>query len=188
MSQTTLLRYIGGKSKLIHKIAPFVKVPPTGVYCEPFVGGGSVGIAVASTTAYRQAQVVLNDFDPEVANFWSQVINPNKVEVTALIDRIKECLPTLALYDEIKASSPTDPIGRAFRFLFLNRASHIASHGKRPLGGRKQANPDSDIASRFKVDNVISEFLRARRIFLGRTTVLCASARTGLPVRTKVHA
>src|SRR5277367_6583874 len=173
MPQSTLLRYIGGKSKLTHEIAPYIKVPYTGVYCEPFVGGGSVGLAVASTTAYAQARIILNDFDPEVANFWRQVINPNKTEVKALLDRINACQPSLALHGDMKAWQPTDLIDRAFRFLFLNRTSHIASHGKRPLGGRKQANPDSDIASRFKVDNIIPEFTRARRVLMGRSIVLC---------------
>jgi len=173
MPHSTLVRYIGGKSALIHEIAPFLQVPYTGVYCEPFLGGGSVALAIASTTAYAKVQFVLNDFDPEVANFWNRVINPNKGEVTSLLDQIKACQPSLELHAWMKAWNPTDPDERAFRFLFLNRTSHVASHGKRPLGGRKQANPDSDIASRFKVDNIIPEFTRARRVLMGRSIVLC---------------
>jgi DNA adenine methylase len=174
MPHTTLIRYIGGKSELAPEIASYIRVPYTGVYCEPFVGGASVGILVASTTAYAKVRVILNDFDPEVANFWNQVINPNKADVNRFLDQIKACQPSLDLHDWMKKGwHPTDPIDRAFRWLFLNRASHIASHGKRPLGGRRQANPDSDIRSRFKVDNIIPEFIRVRRILFGRTIVTC---------------
>jgi DNA adenine methylase len=171
MSQTTLLRYIGGKSLFAHEITPYIKVPYTGVYVEPFVGGGSVGIAIASTTAYKNIRVVLNDFDPDVANFWRHVIHPNKAEATLLLERVQALHPTLELHTQMKASNPTDLGERALRFWFLNRTSHAASFNKRPLGGRKQANPDSDIASRFKPDLLIPEFKRVRQILIGRTEV-----------------
>ena len=171
MSQTTLLRYIGGKSLFAHEITPYIKVPYTGVYVEPFVGGGSVGIAVASTTAYKNIRVIFNDFDPDVANFWRHVINPDTAEVKLLLERVRAIRPTLELHKQMKASNPTDLSERAFRFWFLNRTSHAASFNKRPLGGQKQKNPDSDIASRFKPDLLIPEFIRVRRILLGRTEV-----------------
>lgn len=171
MPCSTLLRYIGGKSKLTHKIAPYIKVPPSGVYCEPFVGGGSVALAIASVTSHKSIRILLNDLDPEVANFWQQVVNPDSTAVKELLCRIKTCRPSLQLFDEIKASQPSEPIGRAFKFLFLNRCSHIASNGKRPLGGRGQNNPDSDIASRFKPENILPEFIRARHALMEKTVV-----------------
>ena len=93
-------------------------------------------------------------------------------DVSSLLDQIKACRPSLELHDWMKKEwKPTDPVERAFRFLFLNRTSHAASHGKRPLGGRKQANPDSDIRSRFKPDNIIPKYTQARWALFGRTTV-----------------
>ena len=172
MPKTSLLRYIGGKSQFFQVITPFVKVPDNGVYCEPFFGGGSVGIADAATTINKNVQIIVNDFDPDVANFWRHVVSPNKDEVNLLLERVRSIRPTLELHKMMKASNPTDPGERAFRFWFLNRTSHAASFNKRPLGGRKQANPDSDIASRFSADNLIEEFKRVRRILYGRTTVL----------------
>lgn len=172
MGIPTLLRYIGGKSYFADEITRYINVPRTGVYCEPFIGGGSVGIAVAHTTTRQQ--IILNDFDPEVANFWQQVINPNSADVKSLLERIRTCQPTLELHDYMKKEwRPTDPLDRAFRFLFLNRTSHAASHGKRPLGGRTQRNPDSNIRSRFKPENIIPKFMEARMALLGRTTVYC---------------
>lgn len=165
----SILRYAGGKSRgLAKKIAPRVKVPKNGTYCEPFCGGASVALLVAS--AYPKARIVLNDLDPEVAAFWRVVVTDNLQQFITFTHRIRTCDPTVEQFREYQTSIPLDPVERAFRFLFLNRTSRVESNGKRPLGGWAQQKPD--IGSRWRPDNLIRELLAARKLLAGRTEVL----------------
>jgi DNA adenine methylase len=163
----SLLRYIGGKSKFARRIVPYIKIPSGGVFCDPFVGGGSVTLAVASK--YEQMGIVLNDLDPEVANFWSAVINPDDDAITDLIHRIETSKPTVEQFREFQKSIPTDPIDRAYRFLFINRCARVESNGLRPLGGWEQEKGGID--SRWNGERLANEFLDAREALLGRTVV-----------------
>jgi len=163
----SLLRYIGGKSKLASYITSYIDVPHNGVFCDPFVGGGSVAIATA--IKHEHARIVLNDLDPEVSNFWSVVVDSDSNAVGGLLNRIKTCQPTIEQYREFQKSIPTNRFDRAFRFLFLNRCSRIESNGLRPLGGWDQKN--GGIGSRYNGVRLRDEFLQARKALLGRTTV-----------------
>jgi len=163
----SLLRYIGGKSKLANHITTYIDVPHNGVFCDPFVGGGSVAIATA--LKHENARIVLNDLDPEVANFWRAIVDPDANAIGELLTRIRLYKPTIADYTEFQKFIPTNTIDRAFRFLVLNRCSRIESNGLRPLGGWDQKNGGID--SRWNGERLRDEFLEAREALLGRTTV-----------------
>ena len=63
------LRYPGGKSRAVERIAALV--PSFDEYREPFLGGGSVFIHLKQLFPNRQFWV--NDLYPELAIFWQQI-------------------------------------------------------------------------------------------------------------------
>jgi DNA adenine methylase len=165
---SSLLRYAGGKSGLAKKIIQYIRVPKGGVYCEPFVGGGSVALLVAKQNP--DIQILLNDLDPEVANFWSVITSSSNEAFFALVERVRECQPTIELFREFLKAIPTNPAERAFRFLYLNRCSRVESNGKRPLGGWDQKKP-GEVASRWNGKRLVKELIDARWVLQNRTTV-----------------
>ena len=74
-----LLRYPGGKSKYTDFILPALyKLSGFSVYVEPFIGGGSVALAMAAK--YPDVRMVLNDFDPGIAAFWDLIASAPESE------------------------------------------------------------------------------------------------------------
>jgi len=68
----TPLRYPGGKSKAIKKILPYCpNLQSVDTYYEPFLGGGSVALAV--TKANPNIKVVVNDLYYPLYNFWTNL-------------------------------------------------------------------------------------------------------------------
>ena len=163
-----LFRYPGGKAKYSKWILPnLFRCSGFSLYVEPFVGGGSVALAVAKQ--YPSVKLILNDLDPGIAAFWDLVATAADVELKALADRISSTHPTVDLFFEIKNTQPTNRLERAFRSFFLNRTSW-GGMGKRPLGGKKQASKDK-IHSRWGAKNLVCELFGARKLLYGRTKV-----------------
>lgn len=76
---TGLLRYPGGKGKLLGRIIPHLQrmaaeLGPDAEYREPFFGGGAVGLGfLAATPAVRRAWI--NDRDPAMSSLWDIVLH-----------------------------------------------------------------------------------------------------------------
>ncbi len=68
------LRYPGGKSRAVEKIAALV--PPFEEYREPFVGGGSVFVRFKQN--FPEKKFWINDKYAELATFWSGLQNDSK--------------------------------------------------------------------------------------------------------------
>lgn len=68
--------YPGGKSKMTALILPQLEgaLKEGRRYVEPFMGGGSVALAVARE--FPNTQLVVNDRNPEVAAFWKACVGP----------------------------------------------------------------------------------------------------------------
>src|SRR5271166_1491932 len=129
-----LLRYCGGKVKQAKRLLKYIpEVPPGGTFCEPFVGGGSVALAVA--TWYPKINIILNDLDLGIATFWQMIVYSSDAEFQLFTNRVGACKPTEEMYKQMKAAAPVDRADLAFHTLFFNRTSSIFSNGKRPLGG-----------------------------------------------------
>lgn len=82
------LRYPGGKSKALDKILPHIPLN-IGEYREPFVGGGSVFLAVKQLFGNRIKRYWINDLNFDLYCFWSYA----KTEIESLtdeVDRIKQ--------------------------------------------------------------------------------------------------
>ena len=175
-----LFRYPGGKTRYTDFILPTLyRYSGFSVYVEPFVGGGSVALAMAER--YPNIKFILNDLDEGIWAFWDLVANAPDSEFQELADRILHTKPTLEMFYEMLASKPTDRIGRAFRTFFLNRASHMGM-GLRPLGGKDQTS-EGKIDSRWgKPATKLLELNEARRLLSGRTKVLKEDFATVIPL------
>jgi DNA adenine methylase len=128
-----LLRYPGGKSKYTDFILPALyKLSGFSLFVEPFTGGGSVALAMAAK--HLKIKLVLNDFDPGIAAFWDLIANAPSSEFQSFEERVLNTQPTVAMFNEMLESNPSDRGGKAFRTFFLNRTS-FGGMGWRPLGG-----------------------------------------------------
>ena len=68
-SLKTPLRYPGGKSRAIKKMAPYLPdMKEYKEYREPFLGGGS--FAIWMTQTYPHLDIWVNDMYPPLVNFW----------------------------------------------------------------------------------------------------------------------
>ncbi len=175
----SLFRYPGGKDRYKKFILPTLfRCSGFSIYIDPFVGGGSVALAMAAR--YPDIKLILNDLDVGVSAFWDLVANAPDSEFKELEDQILKTCPTVALFNEIKESQPTDRFGRAFRALYLNRTSY-GGMGLRPLGGKNQTSVGK-IDSRWNAKIKVEELHDARRLLAGRTKVLNADFASVIPL------
>ncbi|KAM3092489.1 DNA adenine methylase [Phormidesmis sp. 146-12] len=129
------LRYPGGKSKAIAQILPHIPLTLK-EYREPFVGGGSVFLAIRQLLNSQVKQYWINDLNFDLYCFWVYA----KDEIESLVnevDRIKTKYTNgRELYeyytrDDLKLSE----FDRAVRFFVLNR---ITFSGTVDSGGYSQ--------------------------------------------------
>lgn len=129
------LRYPGGKSKAIDIIMPHI---PLNIkeYREPFIGGGSVCLAVKNLFGTNIKSYWINDLNFDLYCFWLYAKNENKL-LADKVDEIKQKYTNgreLFQYltrEDIKLSE----FDRAVRFFVLNR---ITFSGTVDSGGYSQ--------------------------------------------------
>lgn len=134
----TVLRYPGGKAKALKKILPQI---PAGFkeYREPFVGGGSVFIALKQT----RCNVVfkINDLNYDLFCFWKQ-LRDNSDELVKEITEIKNnCSDGKLLYKNLinhKLDHESE-LEAAVKFFILNRITFSGLSGS---GGYSQESFD----------------------------------------------
>jgi DNA adenine methylase len=134
MKVSSPLRYPGGKSKALSKILPFISMD-FAEYREPFVGGGSVFIALKQLKP--DAKYIINDLNYDLYCFWVNV----KDNVDNLVNEVTQirngCRDGRALYERLAFSNgDLDEFGRAVRFYIMNR---IAYSGTVDSGGYSAA-------------------------------------------------
>jgi DNA adenine methylase len=116
------LRYPGGKAKVLDAILE--RFPETFLeFREPFVGGGSVFLAVRQK--FPQARVWINDLNLDLIAFW-RTVQTDCVALTTEVRRIKETEQDgRALFERFRSSLSDDltDFERAVRFFVLNRIS-----------------------------------------------------------------
>lgn len=117
---TTVLRYPGGKSKALKKILPLI---PTDIneFREPFVGGGSVSIAMKQRLG-PDVSFVINDLNYDLYCFWKYVKEDPERLVNAISDIKETSTCGRTLYNSL--ADNTDGLSdfeRAVRFFVLNR-------------------------------------------------------------------
>jgi DNA adenine methylase len=107
------LKWPGGKRWAARKISEFVRKNLNGTYFEPFLGAGAVFFFV------QPAHSVLSDINEDLINTYRAVRkNPDE-----LAKRLASIPVSRTTYYRVRSSMPAEPIGRAARFLYLNRTS-----------------------------------------------------------------
>lgn len=118
------LRYPGGKAKALPKI---LRLIPNHLseYREPFLGGGSVFVAVKQL--HPNATYKLNDLNHDLYCFWSIVQrNADELidEVLRIRNRWKDGRELYARFARSARPRYTDDFHRAVRFYILNRITY----------------------------------------------------------------
>ncbi|MDT0181452.1 DNA adenine methylase [Microbacterium sp. ARD31] len=111
------IRWAGGKSKLLPHILPHMP-ERIGNYYEPFLGGGAVFLAVQDRI---DGTAHLADLNENLVAAWVAV-RDQRDQLAPLLDWYRE-RDSKEFYYEVRAESPTEPLARAARFLYLNGTS-----------------------------------------------------------------
>lgn len=116
MNETPIfLKWPGGKRWAAESIACIARryLAPHGTFFEPFVGGGSVFFAL------RPSRAVLSDINHDLINVFRTV----RDFPTPVIRVLRRMVVDEAMYYRVRASRPRSPVGKAAKFLFLNRTA-----------------------------------------------------------------
>lgn len=167
------LRYPGGKSYVIDQIYSVMDKNKMSTFVELFAGGASLGLSLLDAGKIRN--LILNDLDYNVANFWNVCVQNGP----DLIRMIQATPVDMQLYMDCRAmiSNTSDPlvkpefidgglsqprqssnVVRAFAFLVVNRLSFGGSQ----LGGAivGQNSPPSLLLQRWNVKTLCKRIAR----------------------------
>jgi len=119
---TSPLRYPGGKARALSKILPLISLDFS-EYREPFLGGGSLFIALKQL--FPKARYKLGDLNRDLYSFWI-ALKGNPKELIDEVTRIKNtCRDGRVLYKKlIKPDESLNVLQRAIRFFVLNRITY----------------------------------------------------------------
>jgi DNA adenine methylase len=158
---TSLLRYPGGKKKLLSPIlSRLIQHDDSGSeYREPFFGGGAVGFQYLMECPGSR-KIWINDRDPGIASLWTAVLwYPGDLK-----ERIQGFRPSPEAFDEMKKQlrAATSQVQRrsevvdiGFKKLAIHRISYsgLGTMAGGPLGGRNPLSLDK-IRSRWNPDRL----------------------------------
>jgi DNA adenine methylase len=110
------LRWVGGKSRLLSSILPYVPEKMNS-YHEPFLGSGAMFFAVRN----RAKKSFLSDLNAELVNAWTVV----RDEPTAFFKKLRdyELRQGEEAYYQVRAEAHENHIDRAARFFYLNQTA-----------------------------------------------------------------
>lgn len=165
----TPLRYPGGKAKVLDILLPYM---PADIqeYREPFIGGGSVFLAMRSLFAAKLQRYWINDIQLDIAHFW-QCVQSCASDLVAEVMRLRQSYSIgIKLYQHLVWNFDTnDPLQRAARFFILNR---ITFSGVVEAGGYSE----SAFQQRF-TESAIEKLPALARLMEG-VNVTCGSYET----------
>ena len=127
-SLKTPLRYPGGKSRAVKKMAQFLPdMNKYKEYREPFLGGGSVALYMSQT--YPHLDMWVNDLYEPLVNFWQQ-LQDEADEITTRLRTFKTAYATQERAKELFLESKElvndqtqSDISRAVSFYVVNKCS-----------------------------------------------------------------
>jgi DNA adenine methylase len=114
------LRYPGGKSRAIKYILPMIKKVSFTEYREPFIGGGSVFLAVKQNIKNIN-KFWINDINYDLYCFWKILKNKPDELYCAIIDIKNSWENGRDLYNYYMQDANYTEFERAVRFFVLNR-------------------------------------------------------------------
>ncbi|MBO6516834.1 MAG: Dam family site-specific DNA-(adenine-N6)-methyltransferase [Bacteroidia bacterium] len=107
------LRWAGGKSWLLKHLPELIPSKGFGNYHEPFLGGGSIFLALNPKYSY------LSDLNTELIDTYETLRDYPKLVISCLADYKNE----ERYYYQMREFQPTNPIENAARFIYLNQTS-----------------------------------------------------------------
>jgi DNA adenine methylase len=129
------LRYPGGKSKVTDLILPFIPLDIR-EFREPFIGGGSVFLAVKNLFPNRIERYWINDINVDLYLFWKYAQNNIDNLVSAVIKLRENYQDGKELYNYLKIpDNINSEFDIAVRFFIMNR---ITFSGIMDSGGYSQ--------------------------------------------------
>ncbi len=174
-SLKTALRYPGGKSRAVAKMAPyFPDLSDYREFREPFLGGGSVAIYI--TKKYPNLDIWVNDLYEPLVNFWQQLQIFGYDLKDKLVDlKTENNTPVLAKELFLKAKEQVNDkdlpsIDRAVSFYVINKCSFSgltesssfseqASNSNFSLRGIEKLPEYSKIIERWRITNYSYDYL-----------------------------
>jgi DNA adenine methylase len=119
---TSPLRYPGGKHRVVERILSLVSVDFS-EYREPFLGGGSVFIALKQM--FPEVRYKIGDLNRDLCSFWITLKDNPKELIDEVISIRNTCRCGKELYDRLaKCAESPDTFQRAVRFFVLNRITY----------------------------------------------------------------
>lgn len=174
-SLKTALRYPGGKSRAVTKLFQYLPdLTNYNEFREPFVGGGSMAIAI--TKRYPDLPIWVNDLYEPLINFWQQ-LQIFGVEFTEAVTSLKTTCNTpdrardLFLVSKKKINDQTvSNFDRAVAFYVVNKCSFSgltesssfseqASNNNFSLRGIEKLPEYSKLINRWKITNYSYDYL-----------------------------
>jgi len=167
-----LLRYPGGKSRLLSHIIPHILEQTSNNqnifnYYEPFLGSGSIAFNVLKKENFIR-KIVLNDKDYALVCLWNSVLfNFDELE-----ERILEYAPSVVDFFHFKevltrrdsALMVEDTVLLALKKIAIHQMSYSGLGVKAggPIGGKKQTS-SYDISCRWNPENIVKKFKKIRK-------------------------
>ncbi len=154
------LKWAGGKTQLLPEILARMPSRIT-KYNEPFLGGGSVFLALAAAGRFLPgAKITLSDSNEELIWAWRAVRDyPDTV-----ISGLQNLKVSEDDYYQMRASSPDLPIDRAIRLIYLNKTTYNGLYRVNSKGefnapwGKKDNFSFADTCSRIRdVSRVLND-------------------------------
>lgn len=168
-----LLRYPGGKSRKRKQLVALLRshLETASAFVEPFVGGGSVTLMVASL--FPSLLLLINDRDPNIFAFWDLVVNGSDdeiAEMAALIGRGA----SLELFDAERVRCECvdrSRVLKAYHAVFFSKVTHNGIFHASPIGGRDQEGKRWKIDCQYEPRRLMETFHQIRSVLRGRTEV-----------------
>jgi DNA adenine methylase Dam len=169
----TPLRYPGGKSRATPKLFEFLP-PKITEYREPFLGGGSMAIAI--TQSFPDIPVWVNDLYEPLVNFWQQLqmfggdIQDKLTQLKTDHDTPDKARDLFLKSKEIINDQSLPSIDRAVAFYIVNKCSFSgltesssfspqASESNFSMRGIEKLREYSKIIEKWKITNYSYEYL-----------------------------
>ena len=174
-----LFKFPGGKSKMVDVIRSHIDDPiiRTGVYYEPFIGGGPVMLSIAGNSipleypAFSATKLYANDMDPNVAAFWEFMTVATDSEFEKFMQLISR-KPTIEMFweEREKEKHPRDRMTMAYHCVFFHKTTFNGMYFASPIGGKKQKSKWT-VGCHYTPENLMKRLVEARIRVRGRLNV-----------------
>lgn len=160
VQQRSPFRYPGGKTWLVPLVRQWLHSLPTkpAEFIEPFVGGGSVSLAVAFEDLADH--ILMVEIDDQIAAVWRTMLSRNR---EWLADRIVNFKLSYATASDVIETAPVSNREKAFQTLLKNRTYHggILARGS---GMLKHGENGKGIHSRWYPETLYGRIMNIGRV------------------------